>query len=107
MPNKHLQVTRKGVGSYLLLNTIFHWLYSVVLPIVFCAKSIVIFVPFIVLSPRKGIAYSNDRRVALISQQIERVSIECRKTKTKVITSANQKRRRQSGKPIKTRSNYT
>ena len=34
----------------------------------------------------------------------ERVSIECRKTKTKVITFANQKGRRQSGKPIKTRS---
>ena len=38
---------------------------------------------------------------------IERVSIECRKTKTKVITLANQKGRRQSSKPIKTRSNYT
>ena len=38
---------------------------------------------------------------------MERVSIECRKTKTKVITLANQKGRRQSRKPIKTRSNYT
>ena len=38
---------------------------------------------------------------------LERVSNECRKTKTKVITLANQKGRRQSGKPIKTRSNYT
>ena len=38
---------------------------------------------------------------------IEWVSIECRTTKTKVITLANQKRRRQSSKPIKTRSNYT
>ena len=38
---------------------------------------------------------------------IERVSIKCRKTKTKVITLANQKGGRQSGKPIKTRSNYT
>ena len=37
---------------------------------------------------------------------IERVSIECRKTKTKVITLANQKGQRQSSKPIKTRSNY-
>ena len=37
-------------GSYLLLlSTIFHWLYSVALPIVFCAKSIVIFVRCIVL----------------------------------------------------------
>ena len=34
-------------------------------------------------------------------------SIECRKTKTKVITLANQKRWRQSSKPIKTQSNYT
>ena len=39
--------------------------------------------------------------------QIERVSIDCRKAKTKVITLANQKGRRQSSKPIKTRSNYT
>ena len=38
--------------------------------------------------------------------RIERVSIECRKTKTKVITLANQKGRRQSGKPIKTQSNF-
>ena len=37
---------------------------------------------------------------------IERVSIECRKAKTKVITLANQKGQRQSSKPIKTRSNY-
>ena len=36
------------VGSYLLLNTIFHWLYCVVLSIVFCDKSI-IFVRSIVL----------------------------------------------------------
>ena len=36
-----------------------------------------------------------------------RVSIECRKTKTKVNTLANQKGRRQSSKPIKTRSNFT
>ena len=32
-----------------MLNTIFHWLYGVVLPIVFCVKSIVIFVCSIVL----------------------------------------------------------
>ena len=38
---------------------------------------------------------------------LERFSIECRKTKTKVITLANQKGWRQSGKPIKTRSYYT
>ena len=34
----------RWVGSYLLLNTIFHWVYSVVLSIVFCTKSIVTFV---------------------------------------------------------------
>ena len=33
---------------------------------------------------------------------LERVSIECRKTKTKIITLANQKGQRQSSKPIKT-----
>ena len=38
---------------------------------------------------------------------LERFSNECRKTKTKVITLANQKGRRQSSKPIKTRRNYT
>ena len=41
------------------------------------------------------------------NSQIEQVSIECRKTKTKVITLANQKGRRQSSKPIKTLSNHT
>ena len=40
---------RKRVGAYLLLNTVFDWPYTVVLPIVFCAKSIVIFVRSIVL----------------------------------------------------------
>ena len=38
---------------------------------------------------------------------LERFSNECLKTKTKVITLANQKGRRQSSKPIKSRSNYT
>ena len=38
---------------------------------------------------------------------IERVSIDRRKIKSKVITLANQKGRRQSSKPIKTLSNYT
>ena len=37
----------------------------------------------------------------LQKSEIERVSIECRKTKTKVITLPNQKGRRQSSKPIK------
>ena len=38
---------------------------------------------------------------------IDQFSIECRKTKTKVITLANHKRRRAIHCPIKTRSNYT
>ena len=38
---------------------------------------------------------------------LERVSIEGRKTKTKVITLANQKGRRQSSKRVKARTNYT
>ena len=56
---------------------------------------------------------ANQRSVILpfidkyLKRGLERVSIECRKTKTKVITLANQKGLRQSGKPIKTRSNYT
>ena len=37
---------------------------------------------------------------------IERFSIECRETKTKVITLANQKEHRQYSGPIKTRSDY-
>ena len=35
---------------------------------------------------------------------IERSSLECRKTKTKVITLANHKRHRQYSEPIKTRN---
>ena len=49
----------------------------------------------------------NVREYYMLNHRIERVSIECRKTKTKVITLANQKGRRQYSKPIKTRSNYT
>ena len=37
---------------------------------------------------------------------IEWFSVECRKTKTKVITLANHKEHRQYSEPIKTRSNY-
>ena len=44
--------------------------------------------------------------VSLVSE-LEQFSNGCRKTKTKVITLANQKGRRQSSiKPIKTWSNY-
>ena len=38
---------------------------------------------------------------------IERFSIECRKTKAKVITLANHKGHKHYSEPIKTRSNYT
>ena len=38
---------------------------------------------------------------------LQRFPNECRKTKIKVITLANQKEQRQSSKPIKTRSNIT
>ena len=37
---------------------------------------------------------------------IEQFSIECRKTKTRVITLANHKGHRSSSEPIKTRSNF-
>ena len=47
-----------------------------------------------------NLVLSNGEKIPNI--YIERVSIECRKTKTKVITLANQKGRRQSSKPIKT-----
>ena len=40
-------------------------------------------------------------------RSLERFSNECRKTKTIVITLTNQKGRKQSSKPIKTRTNYT
>ena len=42
-------------------------------------------------------------RARLVSQ-LEQFSIECRKTKTKVITLASHKGHRQSSEPIKTRS---
>ena len=44
-----MDMPKCGVGSYLLLNIIFHWLYSIDHPVVFIAKSIVIFVRSIVL----------------------------------------------------------
>jgi len=37
---------------------------------------------------------------------IEQFSIECRKTKTRVITLTKHKGHRQSSEPIKARSNY-
>ena len=42
----------------------------------------------------------------LLVVQIERFSIERRKTKTKVITLANHKSHKHYSEPIKTRSNY-
>ena len=41
--------------------------------------------------------------IMLYRVMIERFSIECRKTKTKVITLANHKEHRQYSEPIKTR----
>ena len=45
-------------------------------------------------------------RRSLDGTLIERLSFECRKTKTKVITLANHKEHRQYSEPIKIRSNY-
>ena len=55
----------------------------------------------------RSLSGQSERVFMLSTVLMERVSIECRKTKTKVITLANQKGRGQSSKPIKTRSNYT
>ena len=51
---------------------------------------------------KKSNVYANYKRKEKHANGIERFSSECRKTKTKVITLANQKGRRQSSKPIKT-----
>ena len=55
----------------------------------------------------RSLSGQSERVFMLSTVLMERVSIECRKTKTKVITLANQKVQGQSSKPIKTRSNYT
>ena len=60
------------------------------------------------LRQNDGLDPQSDRVIVYYEPgHLERFSNECRKTKTKVITLANQKGRRQSSKPIKTRSNYT
>ena len=46
------------------------------------------------------------RTLMLTFEVLERFSLECRKTKTKIITLANHKDHRQYSEPIKTRSNY-
>ena len=51
--------------------------------------------------------YMQSWRYLVINFILEQFSIECRKTKTKVITLANHKGRRAIHCPIKTRSNYT
>ena len=53
-----------------------------------------------ILRSEKGFYYVTTRAA------LERFSIECRKTKTKVITLANHKGHKHNSKPIKTRSNY-
>ena len=55
---------------------------------------------FCFIKPRSKI------KVMYVTTQIERFSLDCRKTKTKVITLANHKEHRQYSEPIKTRSNY-
>ena len=44
--------------------------------------------------------------VLILNFELEWFSVECRKTKTKVITLANHKEHTQYSEPIKTRSNY-
>ena len=56
------------------------------------------------------LSWQNDQAFIIISEWslfywfIERFSIECRKTKTKVITPTNHKQRKQHNGPIRTRS---
>ena len=55
----------------------------------------------------KRTVWQTGRRISIPSlNSQERFSFECRKTKTKGITLANHKGRRQSNEPIKTRSKY-
>ena len=42
----------------------------------------------------------------VMTQNLEQFSIECRKTKTKVITLTNHNSRKQSNEPIRARSKY-
>ena len=51
-------------------------------------------------------SHPSQRQFVISISAIERFLIECRKTKTNVITLANQNRRRQSNEPIRTRSKY-
>jgi len=79
--------------------------------ILFCENSLVLGVIFAKELSEKvqylqNQAIKNGLREAILLMCIERFSIECRKTKTRVITLANHKGHRQSSEPIKTRSNY-
>ena len=54
-----------------------------------------------------AIFYTGLKNVStIILAWLEWLSVECRKTKTKVITLANHKEHTQYSEPIKTRSNY-
>ena len=49
---------------------------------------------------------SGNIKFSLNDKSLEGISIECRKTKTKAITLANHRGKRQYSEPIKTQSNY-
>ena len=49
---------------------------------------------------------NQSRVIHVVSRSIEQFSIECHKTKTKVITMTNHISRKQSNEPIRTRSKY-
>ena len=71
--------------------------------------SVVVFVLFLLwtgVEDRMSVIWEKgvvSKFIVLLFHLLQRVSIECLKRKTKVITLANQKGRRQSSKPIKTR----
>ena len=76
-------------------------------------RSVVVFVSFLLrtgVEDRMSVIWEKgvvSTFIVVLFHRLERVSIECLKRKTKVITLANQKGRKQSRKPIKTRSYYT
>ena len=53
----------------------------------------------------RSLIFNWSRKPASPTQPIERFSIECRKTKTKVITTANQNEGKFQKEPIRTQSN--
>ena len=49
---------------------------------------------------------SKNRIISVVNKQIKRFSIECRKAKTTVITTANQNEGKYSKEPMRTQSKY-